>query len=161
MNIKKDPGIAEQFEAGVKEVRDLNHYVDVICTTEIKTQHWFAYAINIIVIILFFAYGILLKTRLRHIKKSYYLLNRKSHSDFDEMVITKREINVKALRKSIVRQLRLYIVYKLVVTSILLVCIVLLLVGRYTIKEARDLFLPFENECGPHTVGFYLSNSYI
>ena len=69
------------------------------------------------------------------------------------MVLTKREINVKRLRKNIVRQLRLYMVYKLVVTAILLVCIVLLVVGRYTIKEARDLFLPFENECGPHTVG--------
>jgi len=127
----------------------LNHYVNVVCSSDIKSTHWYAYFVSVGIIVLFFVYGLLLKGRLEHIKQSYFLLHRKPHKDFENLIIKERDIVRNDLQQQIINELKWYLFYKICVTTVIIIATAALLTLKYSIKAARNLFLPFENHCGP------------
>lgn len=135
-----------------KELRDLNAYIDLICSTEIKTRHWYSYGISVAIIIVLFLYGILLKSSLQSVKRAYFLLHEKPLKEFDDMVLKKRNVKASKLLTNVIEELTWYMVKKFVVSILLLATTIPLVTLKYTIAGVRDLFLPFENECGPDLV---------
>jgi len=147
---EQDPSIPEQFEIGHKELRDLDSYIDVICSTQIKTNHWFVYFVQAIIICILLAYGFILKIPLTAIKQKYYLLHQKPDDDFKNVLLKRKHLD----KEKLVKELKIYIIFyfltKIIVSIFIAIALVLLIFLKYSLPSGRDLFLPYENKCGPH-----------
>jgi len=150
--ISIEPDIVDQFNEGIPELRDLNSYVDILCSSDIKTRHLYAFIVEILIILLFFLYGLILKRKLRDIKLNYFLYHRKHIDEFDDMVIKETDCNRDVLKEELDKGFTQYVVRKVFGSIILFIAAVSLLALKYSFPEARNLFLPFENECGPTLV---------
>jgi len=144
-----EKGIADQFKEGTPELRDLNSYVDLLCSSEVKWRHVYAFIIEIAIICIFFGYGLFLKSVMWNIKLNYYLYHGR-HEDIPEF----KELIIKVDKKTrYAKKLKIdfcwYFLVKLIGFIILSGIIITLLVLKYTLPEAKDLFLPYANECGP------------
>lgn len=128
--------------------------MDVICSSDIKTRHIYSFLISVAIIIIFFLGGIQLKSYLQNIKFNYFLYHQKHIKEFDDMVIKQKLFadGKKFIKDALQKDFHNYAKNKIFISFALVVVIVTLLTLKYSIPDARDLFLPFENECGPDLV---------
>ena len=130
----------------------MNSFIDVICTSDIKTRHIYAFLIGIAIIVVFFLYGIILKSILKYIKLKFFLYHQQHIPEFDEIIISKKDIEQDVLKTKLQFGMVLYFFAKLVGGLFLSGSIITLITLKYTLPSARDLFLPLENACGPNLV---------
>ena len=149
--------IAQQLAGEGREKRDLDHHIEVLCSTAYKTDNWWIFLLYTFEIICSFALIFFLKVWLD--KLAYYSCRRLRlplDKYYERMVVFNHQDED---NKYIRRKLRYwiwggtagYLFFIVLNIAVPIACAI----TRYTIVDFREFILPQEKTCGPDL--FWLS----
>ena len=147
--------ISDQEIAPYEEKLDLDHYIEIICATELKSQYFVYFIYEGAIVSLLVIGAIKLKSILSEFRIQFLLHHNVDKKDLgDEALFLKEEIlyaNTKKWRLSKIRNLFCqYLVWKTVFTIVFTGIAIATIVLKYSIPSSRSYVLPVEQDCtGP------------
>ena len=151
--------ISYQEIAPYEEKLDLDHYIEIICATELKSQYFVYFIYEGAIVSLLVIGAIILKSILSEFRINFLLHHEVDKKDLgDEALFLKEEILFKEVpeslqkwRKSKIRNLFCrFLVWKTVFTTVFTGIAIATIVLKYSIPSSRSYVLPVEQDCkGP------------
>ena len=146
--------VPSEFAESLSQI-DGDAYLNTVCSTDIKTKHFYVYILEFLIMFLIMAYGGAVKLPLRKLKMSYFMYYRHPIPEFAEMPIrfncSEREFD-RELKRRMYMNTMMYIVAKTCCMVVLLTLLIAILCIKYAIPHSREFFLPVETKCGPKLV---------
>ena len=134
----------------LEEKRDLDHYIEVICSTELKSQYFVCFVYEGVIVCMLVMGAIILKSILSEFRIHFLLYNNVDKKDLgDEALILMPNTNkwrMSKIRNSFCRFLIWKTFFIIVFTGIAFATIVM----KYSMPSSRSYGLPVEKDCkGP------------